>query len=194
MRRLKPGHRWGDERSAPHWALDVETTGLDVRRDDIISLAMVPIAAGSIRVGEAFTTLVRPSGPVPGDGVRAHHLVPAELAGAPPLTDVVPGVAARLTGAVLVVHYAEIDVRFLRRAFAVLGERWPRPRVLDTAELMVRVGRPVLERVSPEVDAPPTRLDDARAHLGLPAYPPHDALADAIATAELFLALTSGRA
>lgn len=175
------------------WTLDVETTGLDARRDEIISLAMVPIHDGVIRLGEAYTTLVCPAGPVPAGGMRAHHLVPAELATAPTIAEVVPAVAARLAGAALVVHYAEVDVRFLRRAFAACGVRWPRPRVIDTADLMVRLGRHALERVSPEVDAPPTRLDDARAHVGLPSYPPHDALMDAVATAELYLVLTAIR-
>lgn len=179
----------------PCWALDLETTGLDARRDEIISVAMVPISAGpvgpSVRVGDAYATLVRPVGPISIDGMRAHHLVPRELAAAPPIDDVVPAVADRVRGAVLVVHYAEIDVPFLRRAFGACGVRWPRPSVVDVADVMVRRHRPVLERVSPEVDAPPTRLAEARAHVGLPAYPSHDALLDAVATAELYLCLTA---
>jgi DNA polymerase-3 subunit epsilon len=190
MKRRRHARRSGAEPGSC-WALDVETTGLDTRRDEIISIAMVPTSHRVVRLGEAFTTLVRPVGPVHADGMLAHHIVPAELSTAPALAEVVPAVAARLAGAALVVHYAEIDVRFLRRAFAVCGVRWPRPRVIDTADLMVRLGRRAVERVSPEVDAPPTRLDAARAHVGLPPYPLHDALIDAVATAELYLVLTA---
>ena len=43
-----------------YWALDVETGGLDAKRDPIIAVGMVPVRAGRIRLGECYRTLVRP--------------------------------------------------------------------------------------------------------------------------------------
>jgi DNA polymerase-3 subunit epsilon len=91
---------------------------------------------------------------------------------------------------VLLVHHEGVDVAFLRRAFDRVGRRWPRPPVVDTARLLLahadreRRRRPELPGVPPNVN-----LAAARRAFGLPEYPVHDALADAMAAAELFLVL-----
>ncbi|MFL5408120.1 MAG: exonuclease domain-containing protein [Myxococcales bacterium] len=170
------------------WALDLETGGLDPRRDAIIAVGMVPIRDGSICLGEAWQTLVRPEGLVRPASIGAHHIVPSELAGAPALPAVLREIDARLSQAALLVHGAAIDVAFLRRAHKERGLKWPAPEVIDTAELLARAGdrRRFLVPHAPE---PELDLRKARRALGLPDYPVHDALSDAIAAAELYLAL-----
>ncbi len=152
--------------AAFYHALDLETSGLDPRADEILSLAMVPIRGGVIRFGEHFSSLVRPADPagLSQEGLRAHHLLPAELAVAPPIGELLGEVDRRLREGVLVLHHAPLDLGFLRQAYRRQGRRWPRPR-------------------------PRAALPAARAALGLPPYPNHDALVDALATAELFLVL-----
>jgi DNA polymerase-3 subunit epsilon len=58
---------------------------------------------------------------------------------------------------------------------------------VDTVDLLLWVGR----QGNPEIsnDQVPLNLTRARRHHGLPEYQAHDALTDAIATAELFLML-----
>lgn len=188
--------RW----SSPPWdevlylALDLETSGLDPRDDQILALAMVPIRGGVIRYGERFASLVRPADPatLSQEGLRAHHLLPAELSAAPPIAELLPEVDRRLRTAVLLCHHAPLDLGFLRQAFRRAGRRWPRPhpQVVDTVVLLRRLE---LRRqlLAPHPQALPAALPDARAALGLPAYPHHDALIDALAAAELFLVLRS---
>ena len=81
-----------------------------------------------------------------------------------------------------------MDLRFLKRSYARERKRWPKPPVVDTVRLIWKwasrqrlLGGHHLE--------PTANLVEARAELGLPPYPTHDALTDAIATAELFLVL-----
>ena len=173
-----------------YWALDVETSGLDPRRDQILAVGMVPVRGGAVRCREAFYSLVRPPSPaaVPLWGLKAHHIRPVELRDAPPLAEVLREVDRRLRGGALLVHHAAVDVAFLRRAYRALGWPWPAPRVVDTARLLERLARrrALLE---PYRAPPPLDLAGARAYLGLPPYPQHHALVDALATAELFLAL-----
>ena len=120
----------------------------------------------------------------------AHHLVPADVANAPSLRDVITAVDVRLRGAVLLVHQASIDVAFLRRAFASTGIEWSKPAVVDTVELLVRVAKRArwVDPSAPDLD-PELNLSLSRKKLGLPDYGRHDALTDAISTAELFLVL-----
>ena len=182
--------------SSPPWdevlyhALDLETSGLEPRADQILSLAMVPIRGGVIRFGERFASLVRPAAPatLSQAGLRAHQLLPSELAAAPTLAELLPEVDRRLRAGVLVIHHAPLDLAFLRQAYRREGRRWPRPAAADTVVLLRRLElrRQLLE---PHPAPLPPALPAARAALGLLAYPNHDALFDALATAELFLVL-----
>ena len=170
------------------WALDLEMTGLDPARDRIVAVGMVPVRRRAVLLGEAFTSLVRPDGPVGTSGIAAHHLLPSQLAEAPELGAVLAEVDRRLEGAVLVVHAAGVDGPFLRRAHEQAGRPWVEPPVVDTMALLRRHERHRHVH-APAESAGPAGLAAARAALGLPPHRAHDALADAVATAELLLVL-----
>ncbi len=174
-----------------YWALDLETGGLDPRRDPVIAVGMVPVRSGIVRLGEAYRTLVRPSAleVITPDSMRAHQLVPGDVAGAPPLADVLAEVEGRLREGALLVHQAGIDVAFLKRAFKEAGRRWPGPPVVDTVDLLVKAEKRKRFIDPDAIEEPALNLGDARRMHGLPEYQQHDALSDAVATAELFLVL-----
>jgi DNA polymerase-3 subunit epsilon len=174
-----------------YWALDLETGGLDARHDPIISVGMVPIRTGVIRLGESFSTLIRPDPgrPIRPESVRAHQLLAGDLLKSPPLHAVLLEVDRRLEGGVLLVHNRGIDLPFLKDGHARAGLPWKKPRVVDTVDLIVRAAtrRRFLRPGGEEM--PSFNLSEARLAHGLPEYAAHDALTDAVATAELFLVL-----
>ena len=185
-RRAKP---W---RETLFWSLDLETTGLDVRRDEILSVGMVPIRQGAIRWGERYYTEVRPPGDAGSDAVPIHQILPDQLDTAPPLEEVLPGVLEKLEGSTLVVHYAQLDVTMLERACRDLGLRWPKPPVVDTMDLIASYDRRrrLIEPESSVRRKPtPYQLGMIREFLDLPPHDEHHALHDALATAELLLVL-----
>jgi DNA polymerase-3 subunit epsilon len=173
-----------------YWALDLETSGLRPREDEILSVGMVPVRRGVIRYGERLYRLVRPETPasLSTEGIRAHHILPAELEQAPLLPAVLAEVEPRIREGVLLLHHAGLDLAFLRRAWRRCGWRWPRPRVVDTELLLVALEHR-RQRFEPFPRPTSTALAASREALGLPAYPNHHALWDALATAELFLAV-----
>ena len=178
--------------SVVYWALDLETGGLDAKRDPIIAVGMLPIRGGRVRLGEGYRTLVRPADgrAIDPDSVRAHQLVWGEVKDAPPIAEVLPEVDRRLGEGVLLVHHKAIDVAFLKDAYRRCGLKWPSPTVVDTVDLLVRLARKA-HLAQPELpaDPPALNLSAAREAHGLPPYQAHDALTDALATAELFLVL-----
>jgi DNA polymerase-3 subunit epsilon len=186
-----PSPAWDE---VTYWALDLETGGLDPDHDAILAVGMVPVRRGVVRLGEAYESLVRPSaeGTIKLESVRAHQLVPHEVHGAPPLGEVIAEIDRRLREepSALLVHHAAIDVRFLRQAYRGLRRSWVRPRVVDTVDLLLRVARKA-RFIDPDAQQrePDLNLASARKRLGLPDYGAHDALTDAISTAELFLVL-----
>lgn len=178
--------------SVVYWSLDLETGGFDPRRDPIVSVGMVPVESGVIRLGEGWESLVRPvlGGAISEASIQAHQLVPEEVREAPPLPEVLAQIERRMRDSVLLVHHASIDVRFLRHAFQECRMRWPRPHVVDTVDLLLKLVKK--ERfTNPDArDGDPVlNLAAARARLGLPVYQSHDALTDAVSAAELFLVL-----
>jgi DNA polymerase-3 subunit epsilon len=178
--------RWDE---VVYWAVDLETGGLDARRSPILAVGMVPLRRGIIHVAEAYRSLVRPEtgSPIDAASIRAHQLVPEELEKAPAPAAVLSQVARRIGEGVLLVHHQTIDVSFLRRDFKRAGISWPRPPVVDTAQLLIKIARASDPHVS--TSAIPLTLADARRAYGLPSYQSHDPLGDALATAELFLVL-----
>lgn len=172
------------------WALDLETTGTDSSRDAILSVGMVPIRGGVIDWGEHFYSLVKPpvSSPPSPEAMKVHHILPEEVAGAPPLPRAMGEIARRLPEGPLLLHYAKMDLSFLRRAFAACGRRFAPCAVVDTVRLLSRLSQR-LHMIQPHAESLPTDLAGARRAMGLPPHLHHHALYDALATAELFLAL-----
>jgi DNA polymerase III subunit epsilon len=92
---LWPSPPWD---AVTYWALDLETGGLDPRKDPILSVGMVPIRSGGIRLGEAYSSLVQPDGgaDITPSSIAAHHLVPRDVREAPPLAAVLAEIDGRL--------------------------------------------------------------------------------------------------
>jgi DNA polymerase III subunit epsilon len=180
---MRPGRpSW---RTARFVVVDVETTGLDPRRDEIVSFAAVPVEGGRIVAREAVGGLVRPEAPPPGSSVEIHGLRAADLAAAPPAAEALPQLGAALRGRVPVAHAAWVERAFLGPRLRPLGFRLPR-RIVDTA-LLWRVL--CVERG--EGDPGWSELPAVAAALGLPAHRSHEAEGDALTTAQAFLALAT---
>ena len=177
-------------REQPLWALDLEATGLDPKKDQILSVGMVPVRGGRVLFGESWYALVRPPRDHrPGrEALRVHHIMPEEAAEAPPLSEVLGGIFERLGDDGLLLHHKSLDARLLEQACRVTGRRWPAPTIVDTLDLLSRMSRR-RRMLEPHAEPYSTGLADARAELGLPPHQAHHALADAVATAELYLVL-----
>jgi DNA polymerase-3 subunit epsilon len=164
-------------------AVDLETTGLSFAHDAILSVGVVPVDGDRIELGRARRWLVAHH--EPGDAVTVHGLTHDDLGEGRPLPEVLADLREALAGRVMVAHHAPFETGFLRAAWRDLGEE-PPPL---TAVCTLRLQRRVLARSG--VHQPPRgalRLWQARARFGLPVVRAHDALGDALACAELYLA------
>jgi len=174
-----------------YWALDLETSGLDVKRDQILSVGMVPIRGGVIHWGDHFYSLVRPEtwDDLSVDAIRVHNIFPEELKDAPSLKAALLEIELRLSGgAALLLHHAPFDLGFLKRTFRQTGRDWPKPPVVDTKDLVARFEERQ-QRLVPYSVQLTRSLSELVDYFNLPSYAAHHALADALATAQLFLAL-----
>lgn len=176
---------------APLLAMDFETTGLDARRDDIVSIGLVPMSLQRIRLREGQHWLVKPRAALRDRSVTVHGITHSAVATAPDLNALFSTLLALMAGKVVVVHHRGIERQFLDAALKRrIGEGISFP-CIDTLALEARLHRPPMslaarlwrgrKRVS-------LRLPESRARYHLPHYPAHHALTDALACAELLQA------
>ncbi len=168
-------------------AVDIETTGLDPRRDRVLSIGWLPVDGGRIELGGAGRVVVRDTGGAAGVGQSAtvHGLTDDRLAGGVPVEEAAARLLDALAGRVLLAHFAQIETAFLT---AVCERAWGAGMpcvVVDTFELERRV---VAGGWGAEPARGALRLWTARERRGLPVYRAHEALTDALACAELYLA------
>ena len=185
-------------KDVPMAAIDVETTGLDPVRDEIVSIGVVPMDTACIRSSASRYWVVRPRAELHPESVTIHAITHAQIAAAPDFGVIVDELLPTLAGRVVVVHCREIERRFLDVALkARLGEGIEFP-VIDTMELEARMHRApppgFFARLFGKKPAPVSiRLADSRERYGLPRYRAHHALTDALATAELLQAQVAHR-
>ena len=114
-------------RDARYCAIDVETTGLDLRLDSIVSIGSVGIRDGRIVSSDSYYSLIRPACPVSVASMRIHCLRPADLENAPTAQDVGREMACQLAGRIVVAHAAWIERAFLKGCYARPGHGSPPP-------------------------------------------------------------------
>jgi DNA polymerase III epsilon subunit-like protein len=159
-------------------AIDLETTGLDPRRDDIVAVAAIPFVAG--RPGPGYVTLVDPGRPIPSASTRIHGIDDTHVAGAPSLDDVLPRFDAACAGRILVGHDVAFDVAVLARAHRRRRLPIPAGRTLDTHRLAVALHPSWRRRAE---------LEFIATQLAIPVVGRHTAAGDARLAGEILLAL-----
>lgn len=169
---------------ASYAALDFETTGLDLRRDAIVSYGVVPLDGGRIQVAGSVHRLVRPAVPPSARSQTVHLLRPIDLAEAPPEPEAAADLRARLTGRFVLAWFADVEVHLLARALGGSVASWRR-RTIDVRNLAIAVeGQPASART-----AHGYALTGTARRYGVPVAAPHEAYDDALVTAQLFLVL-----
>ncbi|GAB3026105.1 DNA polymerase III subunit epsilon [Nocardioides flavus (ex Wang et al. 2016)] len=162
-------------------AVDLETTGLSPARDHVLAVGWVPVDGARIDLSGARRHVVRRDDP--GDAVTIHGLTHDDLGEGRPLAEVLADLERALSGRVLLAHHAPFELAFLDAAFRSVGRRPALPAAVCTLELQRRLVARHREPGPGEL-----RLWRARERHGLPVTAAHDALGDALACAELYLA------
>ncbi|WP_372760866.1 3'-5' exonuclease [Pseudoalteromonas sp.] len=180
-------------KDVPFVAMDFETTGLDSSNDDIVSVGLVPFSLQRIYCRESRHWVVQPRRNLHEESIIIHGITHSEVNDAPDLNQVIQPLLDALKGKVVVVHYAAIERHFLNNALKLRLKEGIEFALLDTMELEQRalkarqglVGRLFNKKLGS------LRLTDCRERYSLPSYKNHNALTDALATAELLQAQIS---
>ncbi len=165
--------------------LDVETTGLDPHQDRLLSVAAVAVhRAGDdwrLNASDAFEVVLRQphARQVDKNNILLHGIgLQDQQSGLWP-AEALQALTAYLGDSPWMGFHAPFDHAFMARAARLAGVSWRVRHWLDLYDLRASLGRQPM----------PSHLDDCLRHAGIDVAQRHHAMADAWATAELWLYL-----
>jgi len=163
--------------------LDLETSGLNMRRDQVLSIGAVVIENGAIDLSQQFECTLQRDGHQASASTLIHGIAPNEIANGEDPAEALLSFMEFVGDSPLLAFHAEFDQRMLARALKQsLGYRLQHA-FFDVAE--------IAPLVCPKANLPHAGLDDWTQHFGLQVQQRHHASADALVTAELALILFS---
>jgi DNA polymerase-3 subunit epsilon len=166
-------------------AIDCETTGLNVRTDDIITIAAIKIRGNRILTSERFEVIVRPDAHMQAEAIKVHRLRQADVAQSPLIRKVLPRLLHFVGGRPLVGYYVDFDIAMLdKHILPYIGIELPNRRI--------EVSKLYYERKYG--DAPANTVIDLSfaailRDLGIPPLAQHDAFNDALMSAMMYVTL-----
>lgn len=160
-------------------ALDLETTGLNVRTARIVQIGAVLFGQGRAKDAEAFSMLVNPGVPIPAVATAIHGLSNADVLGAKGVADALSTLARYLDGRPVIGHAVGYDLAVLAAEAKRAGRKPIETAFLDT-RLLGEIAAPAL---------PEYTLETLGAWLGVEPEGRHSALGDALTAARIFTAL-----
>jgi DNA polymerase-3 subunit epsilon len=164
--------------AAAHWVVvDCETSGLNPKRDRLLSVAAVGVTAERIAAGRAYAAVLQQQEPSRVDNILVHGLGGEAQLGGDPAQQVLRELAGFMNDAIPVAFHAPFDKAVLAKASSQAGVPAARKRWLDLAVLA-----PVLFP-----DRKANDLDSWLAAFAIECAARHEALGDAYATAQLLL-------
>lgn len=165
--------------------LDFETTGLNAMNDQIISMGYTVIKNLHVMPTTSTHILINPNKQLTEDNVSIHQLTDDELKEGVSLSHAMNVLLAEMTDRVVVVHFDAIEKGFINQACRALYQMRSLPMIMiDTLKIEQLKIRQTHGTIKPDG----LRLYALREKYHLPRYKAHNAMQDAIATAELFLA------
>lgn len=173
-----------DYRKVDYLAIDLETTGLDAKTDHILSVGHVVVRGNRIDLGTACHRLVHTARAIPQESAVIHQITDDQAATGEALEEVLIDLLKDMAGKVMIAHHATVEQGFLSNACKHLfGDGLLVPTV-DTQTVSLRT----FQRRQITFKGSDLRLHALGDRFNLPRYGAHNALSDALAAAELFLA------
>lgn len=171
-------------------SLDCETTGLNPKKDDIVSIAAILIRGKRIVTSEAFRITVNPEADLAADAIKIHQILKKDVESERPIRKILPDLLKFIRNRPLVGYYIDFDVRMLNKDIFMMLNICLQNPLIDVCDLYY-------ERKYG--NAPPGTPLDLRfaaimEDLKLPPLQVHDAFNDAVLAAEMYLILNDMKA
>jgi DNA polymerase-3 subunit epsilon len=177
----KKNRQW---KESNYLVVDLEMTSLNVKTGEILSIGWVVIHKGVIVLNSAEHHIIHSNQSV-GQSAAIHQLRDCEVEKGLSISEISIRFLEMAANKTLVFHHAPLDMSFLDKASnSIYGA----PLLLQAIDTL-NLEKNKLMRHHEHIKQGELRLAACRDRYNLPLYPAHNALMDALATAELFLAI-----
>lgn len=170
-------------------ALDVETTGLDPKSAEVLTIGAVPLRGRRVILSDRFEAVLKREGPTHAGSVRIHRLRAMDLDHGVPPAEALGRFREWLGSRPIIGYCVDFDRAVLDRGLRAGGLP-----ALDVAAYDLRSLHRMKSRREVEDHAGLADLDAILADAGVPPLARHTAIGDAVATALAYLALRFGTA
>jgi DNA polymerase-3 subunit epsilon len=163
---------------------DTETTGLNPKKDEILSIGAVKIKGNRILTSKKFEIFVKPSRDIDEESIKIHHIRNIDLQNGSNPQEAIEKFLHFIGNRTLVGYYLEFDIKMINKyLIPYLGIKLPN-RQIEVSQIYHKKKR----RSIPDgrIDL---RFDSIMKDLDLPIFGKHDALSDAIMTAMMYIKL-----
>ncbi len=169
--------------------LDTELTGLDEKKDSIVSIGAVRMRGGRIDLGKTFYKLIKPETALTPESIVIHGITPSDVIKKPDIDKVLSEFSQFCGNDVVVGHFISIDVGFIDREMRRTREISMQNPVLDTYViyewLRCRRSYEGENGIALQMLKDPRLYEVARV-FGIPFNGAHTAIIDAFITAQVF--------
>jgi len=165
---------------------DCETTGLDPKKAEILTIGAVKIKDNKILMSQKFDILVRPEKEIDAEAIKVHHLRHCDVENGMQSTEAIKSFLEFIGPRDLVGYYLEFDVAMVNKYVKpLLGITLPNRQT----EISGMYHDYKIERIPQgSIDL---RFDVIREELEIPALGKHSAINDALMTALIFIKLNA---
>ena len=163
---------------------DCETTGLDPKKDDIISIGAVTIKNNTIVSSKKFVRFVKPKTKLQAEAIKVHHIRECDLESAEDIDDVILEFIDYIGNKPLVGYFLEFDIAMINKYLKTkLGIKLPN-RAYEVSAIYYDYK---IEKIpQSNIDL---RFDVIMEDLKIPTMGKHDAYNDALMTSLIFIKL-----
>nr|WP_231892632.1 3'-5' exonuclease [Vibrio sp. UCD-FRSSP16_30] len=164
--------------------LDLETTGLDSLNDIILSIGWVVLSKRKIDLAGACHYYINQESQVKPETAIINHITPEMLNEGVSIHDAMKAFYDAALGKVIVAHGCVVETNFINQYLKTHYHVWDLPFIwLDTLCIEKKMAK-----ARNDVEDVDLTLSGTRARYKLPEYNGHNALCDALSTAELLMA------
>jgi len=117
--------------------LDIETTGLDYKREKILEFAAVKLENGIIV--DEYETLINPQQEIKQSSINIHHITPDMVENSPTIDEVMPKILDFIEDYPIIGHNVVFDYSFLNRASEELYSKSVENQRIDTYQMYKEV-------------------------------------------------------
>lgn len=166
--------------------IDTELTGLDSKRDSIVSLGAIKMTGGRIDVGNTFYRVVKPETDFSSESVMVHGITPSDVAELPSIDSVMDEFLAFCTGCVVIGHFVSLDLMFLNKELKRLSHGAFSNPIVDTYRIHDWIEHQEGDFSRHFGENGDKDLFSLAKKYGIQVTGAHNALMDAFVTAQLF--------